>query len=132
MGIEPTSSPWQGDILPLNHICLWRSRRDSNPRTSFPIYTLSRGASWASWVLLHRYINNFTLCTVYCQLITILFIQKKSPKWFNYLLVTRTGFEPVNACVKGMCVKPLHQRAKKNGAPSRTRTYDPLINSQML
>ena len=27
------------------------------------------------------------------------------------LMVTRTGFEPVYACVKGMCVKPLHQRA---------------------
>ena len=28
-----------------------------------------------------------------------------------FLLVTRTGFEPVNAAVKGRCVKPLHQRA---------------------
>ena len=26
-------------------------------------------------------------------------------------MVTRTGFEPMNACVKGMCVQPLHQRA---------------------
>ena len=44
------------------------------------------------------------------------------------------GFGPMNAAVKGQCVKPLHQLAKKNknGAPSRTRTYDPLINSQML
>ena len=25
--------------------------------------------------------------------------------------VTRTGFEPVSAAVKGRCVKPLHQRA---------------------
>ena len=25
--------------------------------------------------------------------------------------MTRTGFEPVNAAVKGRCVKPLHQRA---------------------
>ena len=25
--------------------------------------------------------------------------------------LTRTGFEPVNAAVKGRCVKPLHQRA---------------------
>ena len=30
-----------------------------------------------------------------------------------YYLVTRTGFEPMNAAVKGQCVKPLHQRAKK-------------------
>ena len=30
-----------------------------------------------------------------------------------YIMVTRTGFEPVYACVKGMCVKPLHQRAIK-------------------
>ena len=26
-------------------------------------------------------------------------------------MVTRTGFEPVNAAVKGRCVKPLHQLA---------------------
>ena len=25
---------------------------------------------------------------------------------FNKNMVVRTGFEPVNACVKGMCVKP--------------------------
>ncbi len=31
-----------------------------------------------------------------------------------FLMVTRTGFEPVYACVKGMCVKPLHQRAFLN------------------
>ena len=30
-----------------------------------------------------------------------------------YYLVTSTGFEPVNAAVKGRCVKPLHQLAKK-------------------
>ena len=30
-----------------------RSRRDLNPRAGFPTYTLSRGASSASWVLLH-------------------------------------------------------------------------------
>ena len=28
-------------------------------------------------------------------------------------MVTSTGFEPVNAAVKGRCVKPLHQLAKK-------------------
>ena len=39
---------------------------------------------------------------------------------FNYILVTRTGFEPMNACVKGMCVKPLHQRALQNGGPEWT------------
>ena len=26
-------------------------------------------------------------------------------------MVTSTGFEPVNAAVKGQCVKPLHQLA---------------------
>ncbi len=31
-------------------------------------------------------------------------------------MVTCTGFEPVNAAVKGRCVKPLHQQAIKNGA----------------
>ena len=29
----------------------------------------------------------------------------------KYALVTCTGFEPVNAAVKGRCVKPLHQQA---------------------
>ena len=29
----------------------WRRRRDSNPRAAYATYTLSRGASWASWVL---------------------------------------------------------------------------------
>ena len=28
-------------------------RRDSNPRTGYPIYSLSRGAPWATWVLLY-------------------------------------------------------------------------------
>ena len=35
-----------------------------------------------------------------------------------HLMVTRTGFEPVYACVKGMCVKPLHQRACSLNATS--------------
>jgi hypothetical protein len=30
------------------------------------------------------------------------------------------GFEPMNATVKGWCVKPLHQQAKINGASNRT------------
>ena len=37
-------------------------------------------------------------------------------------MVTGTGLEPVNACVKGMCVKPLHQRRIKNGAGYQNRT----------
>ena len=39
-----------------------------------------------------------------------------------YKMVTSTGFGPMNAAVKGQCVKPLHQLAKNNGAPTRTRT----------
>ena len=40
---------------------------------------------------------------------------------FTITLVTRTGFEPMNACVKGMCVEPLHQRAIiQNGGPEWT------------
>ena len=37
-------------------------------------------------------------------------------------MVTGTGFGPVNACVKGMCVEPLHQRAIyiQNGGPEWT------------
>ncbi len=45
-------------------------------------------------------------------------------------MVTRTGFEPVYACVKGMCVKPLHQRAIKNGGPDGNRTRDLLRDRQ--
>lgn len=43
------------------------------------------------------------------------FLQQKTQYLLslNNNLVTRTGFEPMNACVKGMCVQPLHQRAKK-------------------
>ena len=37
----------------------------------------------------------------------------------NLIMVTGTGFGPVNACVKGMCVKPLHQPAI-NGGPEWT------------
>ena len=32
-----------------------------------------------------------------------------------FFLVTSTGFEPVNAAVKGQCVKPLHQLTKNGG-----------------
>ena len=42
-----------------------------------------------------------------------------------HLMVTRTGFEPVYACVKGMCVKPLHQRAIKC-LMARPRGVEPL------
>ena len=42
-----------------------------------------------------------------------------------YIMVTRTGFEPVYACVKGMCVKPLHQRAIKC-LMARPRGVEPL------
>ena len=41
---------------------------------------------------------------------------KKALADFSFLMVTRTRFELVNDAVKGRCVKPLHQRAKKNGA----------------
>ena len=48
------------------------------------------------------------------------FQTKKPYTWFlNTIMVTGTGFGPVNACVKGMCVKPLHQPAK-NGGPEWT------------
>ena len=32
-------------------LCLWRGRRDLNPRAAFTAYSLSRGAPSASWVL---------------------------------------------------------------------------------
>jgi hypothetical protein len=113
MGIEPTSSPWQGDVLPLNHTCnnKWRSRRDLNSRTRFPRSTPLAGAPlqpleyYSNW-----YINNFTLYTLVCQQNR----NKKITLVIKYQMVTRMGFEPMNAAVKGQCVKPLHQRAKKN------------------
>ena len=33
------------------------------------------------------------------------------PLYYAPKMVTCTGFEPVNAAVKGRCVKPLHQQA---------------------
>ena len=42
----------------------------------------------------------------------------KSPSFIRktllFNMVTRMGFEPMNAAVKGRCVKPLHQRASLN------------------
>ena len=55
---NPRSPPWQGGMLtttPLDHNfpkIRWRRRRDLNSRASFPTYTLSRGTSSATWVLL--------------------------------------------------------------------------------
>ena len=46
-------------------------------------------------------------------------------------MVTRRGFEPLNASVKGWCVKPLHQRAN-NGAPNQTRTGDLFLTMEAL
>ena len=51
-----------------------------------------------------------------CQIMTI---KKSLEMGLFIILVTRTGFEPMNACVKGMCVEPLHQRAR-NGGPEWT------------
>lgn len=33
-GIEPVSSAWKAEVLPLNHIRKWSGRRDSNSRPS--------------------------------------------------------------------------------------------------
>ena len=59
-------------------------------------------------------------------------------------MVTRTGFEPMNACVKGMCVQPLHQRAKNkmvglgglepptsrlSGVRSNQLSYKPILST---
>ena len=46
-------------------------------------------------------------------------------------MVTRRGFEPLNAAVKGRCVKPLHQRAAA-GAPDRNRTCDLILTKDAL
>ena len=61
---NPRSPPWQGGMLtttPLDHNfpkIRWRRRRDLNSRASFPTYTLSRGTSSATWVLLQEYFQN--------------------------------------------------------------------------
>ena len=47
---------------------IWRRRRDLNPCYSFPYYSLSRGAPWATWVLLHP-INEYITFYYSCQLI---------------------------------------------------------------
>ena len=59
---NPRSPPWQGGMLtttPLDQNYFskirWRRRRDLNSRASFPTYTLSRGTSSATWVLLQEY-----------------------------------------------------------------------------
>ena len=49
-------------------------------------------------------------------------------------MVTRTGFEPMNACVKGMCVQPLHQRAKMvdlNGLEPSTSRLSGVRSNQL-
>ena len=50
-------------------------------------------------------------------------------------MVTRTGFEPMNACVKGMCVQPLHQRANKmvglNGLEPSTSRLSGVRSNQL-
>ena len=47
------------------HLQKWRSRRDLNSRASFPTYTLSRGTSSASWVLLHKDCLNIIAQTIF-------------------------------------------------------------------
>ena len=61
---------------------------------------------------------------------------KKKPPFGDLIfkLVTRTGFEPMNACVKGMCVKPLHQRAKMvdlNGLEPSTSRLSGVRSNQL-
>ena len=56
-GLEPATSAVTGrhskpTELP-DHL-QWRRQRDLNPRAGYPTYSLSRGASSASWVCLHR------------------------------------------------------------------------------
>jgi hypothetical protein len=53
-GFEPVLPPWKGGVLTTwPRGLFWRRRRDLNPRAGCPTYTLSRGASSATWVLLH-------------------------------------------------------------------------------
>ena len=47
-------------------------------------------------------------------------------------VVTWTGFEPVNASLKGMWVNHFSTRPWKNGAYCRTRTYDLPVNGRLL
>ena len=63
-----------------------------------------------------------------------------------FLLVISTGFEPVNAAVKGQCVKPLHQLTKKmvglgglepptsrlSGVRSNQLSYNPIFYNNFM
>ena len=63
-----------------------------------------------------------------------------------FLLVISTGFEPVNAAVKGQCVKPLHQLTKKmvglgglepptsrlSGVRSNQLSYNPISHTKLM
>ena len=83
---------------------LWRRRRDLNPRASYPTYSLSRGASSATWVLLHEIGGGGGIRT--------------------HVALTPNGFQDRLVMTASI---PL-----QNGDPSATRTRDTLIKSQML
>ena len=56
---------WQLRRLLCRHAaCSERRKRDLNPRAGFPTYTLSRGASSASWVFLLITVANYHLLSL--------------------------------------------------------------------
>lgn len=69
-------------------------------------------------------------CKAYALPAELTLQDKYNKLYLRFLMVTRTGFKPVNARVKGVCVKSLHQRA--DGGHSRDRTYDQPVNSRLL
>ena len=68
-----------------------RSRRDLNPRAGFPTYTLSRGASSASWVLLH------TCQRAWCIILMTFTLVKPYFLLFLHEFVYFLSFSPISA-----------------------------------
>ena len=89
-------------------IWAWRRKRDLNPRIPFErIYSLSRGASLATWVLLHKKIGGEEGIRTLVSRKTLT-VFKTAPLW------------------------PLRYLSKHIGDPSEIRTPDTLIKSQVL
>jgi hypothetical protein len=119
-GIEPSLTVLETAVLPLNYIPIkfkWWRETVSNRRTRREqIYSLPRLATSLSlqkfkWWRLTGSNRRPSACKA-DALPTELNLRKK--------LVTCTGFEPVYACVKGMCVNRFTNRPFVNGAPTRT------------
>ena len=76
-----------------------------NYDTSVPTKSIKR-------ILLENFFTLFNFLKLYNK--------KTSIRKFNNLMVTRTGFEPINARVKGVCVNRFTNGPYFNGGPEWT------------